>query len=166
MAPKYNRRLYPHWSKNLAGLNTRQYLLNEYKIFPENYQATHTSHGSWYCQWSGNLLLNPEKVSIDHLVPLRWAHYHGAWRWPKMHKQLFANDFQNLTIMDVNVNCSKQAYSPLEWLPFQNKIKYIFSFEKVVLKYNLQYTPQEAQRMHGLKWRTLYSMVKNQQVNN
>jgi hypothetical protein len=47
--------------------------------------------------WRARLLLRNLAV---HIIPLKWAHDHGGWRWSAEDKQRFANDYQKLILVN------------------------------------------------------------------
>jgi CRISPR/Cas system Type II protein with McrA/HNH and RuvC-like nuclease domain len=51
------------------------------------------------------------------VIPLKWAHIHGGWRWSKDLKRQFANDYLNLVLVDKGRNRSKGEKDPGEWMP-------------------------------------------------
>lgn len=57
------------------------------------------------------------KIDIGHVVPLAHAHRYGANTWTKAQRRKFANDFENLLVVDDSTNQSKSDQVPHEWLP-------------------------------------------------
>ena len=88
---------------------------------------------------------NPSDLDVDHIVPLAWAHGHGAGKWPKSKKKAFANDFQNLLAVEDSLNQSKRAKGPDQWMPpnYKYRCKYVTKFDVIVSKYSLKYAPSE-----------------------
>jgi len=70
---------------------------------------------------------------------LKWAHDHGGWRWSAEDKQRFANDYQNLILVDDSRNQSKGAKGPGEWMPdnLGYHCNYVFRWTYLINKYNL-----------------------------
>ena len=76
---------------------------------------------------------------MDHIIPLKWAHVHGGWRWSAEDKKRFANDYQNLILVDDGRNQSKGAKGPGEWMPDNSAYHcmYVFRWAYLIDKYNL-----------------------------
>ena len=78
-------------------------------------------------------------VDIDHIVSLAHAHRHGADNWTKAQRRIFANDFENLLVVDDATNRAKSDKAPHEWLPPQKNYwcEYGQRWERVKNKYGL-----------------------------
>lgn len=64
--------------------------------------------------------LRREDIDVDHVVPLRWAHEHGGWRWSTARKRDFANSLEyprHLVVTSATDNRAKGAKGPDEWEP-------------------------------------------------
>jgi len=83
-----------------------------------------------------------QKVQIDHMVPLMYAHYAGAKNWTEEQRIQFANDPENLLAVEGSANSSKSASGPSEWLPENTTYLCTYSqkFMNVVVKYDLTVT--------------------------
>lgn len=91
----------------------------------------HLKGGSWFDPYSGDTYENPSEMDIDHFVPLKNAHLHGAWSWPTWKKRDFANfmnDKVHLISVSYKENRSKSAKRPEKYLPKNEK--YICSYMK------------------------------------
>jgi hypothetical protein len=75
--------------------------------------------GLWSGPYTGKIYQAPSDLDIDHVIPLAWAHAHGAADWSPAQKAAFANDPVNLLAVDDGLNQSKGAKGPSEWLPPQ-----------------------------------------------
>jgi len=85
-------------------------------------------------------------VDIDHIVPLAHAHRHGAANWTRAQRRAFANDFDNLLVVNDSTNQSKSGQAPHEWLPPLKEYwcEYGKRWERVKDKYGLlRYSDQE-----------------------
>lgn len=58
-----------------------------------------------------------EAVPIDHVVPLGWAHQHGAAGWTPGQREMFANDLAELQPVDQATNTAKSDSGPAAWMP-------------------------------------------------
>jgi len=63
----------------------------------------------------------------------------GGWRWSAEDKQQFANDYQNLILVDDGKNQNKGTKGPGEWMPdnFAFHCMYVFRWSYLIDKYNL-----------------------------
>ncbi len=89
----------------------------------------HLKGGSWLDPYSGETYTDPKEMDIDHFVPLKNAHLHGAWSWPSWKKKEFANfmnDQVHLISVSYKENRSKSAKGPEAYLPKNEK--YICSY--------------------------------------
>jgi CRISPR/Cas system Type II protein with McrA/HNH and RuvC-like nuclease domain len=84
-------------------------------------------------------------VDIDHVVPLAHAHRHGAADWTRAQRRAFANDFDNLLVVDDAANQSKSDQAPHEWLPPNEDYwcEYGKRWQRVKDKYRLHYSNRE-----------------------
>jgi CRISPR/Cas system Type II protein with McrA/HNH and RuvC-like nuclease domain len=70
----------------------------------------------WHGVYTGKTFTKTSELDIDHVVPLAHAHRHGAADWTRAQRKAFANDFDNLLIVNDSVNQSKSDQAPHEWL--------------------------------------------------
>jgi len=109
----YSREDWPHWL-DLDGdcQDTRvEVLIRDSKEglkFKDN-EKCKISEGKWVDPYTDTVLVDITEVNIDHVVPLKWAHEHGAANWSSSNKMLFANDMDNLLAVGERVNQSKGA---------------------------------------------------------
>lgn len=76
--------------------------------------------GLWIDPFGGSSWTSPSDLDIDHMVPLRNAHFPGGWRWSRERKRAFANDLsdpEHLLAVRNGLNRLKADRSPEEWLP-------------------------------------------------
>jgi CRISPR/Cas system Type II protein with McrA/HNH and RuvC-like nuclease domain len=71
----------------------------------------------WYSVYTGQTFTKASDVDIDHVVPLAHAHRHGTATWARSQGKTFANDFDDLLIVNDATNQSKSDKAPHEWLP-------------------------------------------------
>tara|TARA_R110000824_G_scaffold88263_11_gene217103 strand:- start:1559 stop:2089 length:531 start_codon:yes stop_codon:yes gene_type:complete len=137
--PEYDRSAYGGWiDADRDGADTRrEVLLAE-------------SHGAfiptWECPYTGYVFFDPSSMDIDHLVPLREAHFSGAWRWPKEKKKSYANfldDSDHLIAVKASANRSKGAKDPAAWLPTENRCKYAIAWVRVKYRWGLEIASDE-----------------------
>jgi endonuclease I len=101
--------------------------------------------GSWCDPCSGQNYANSKDLDLDHVVPLQFAHGHGAAKWSGEKKQKFANDLDNLLLVNASLNRQKGAKGLDEWLPPNHayRCEYIAHFNTVMMKYELSFIPSE-----------------------
>jgi 5-methylcytosine-specific restriction endonuclease McrA len=145
----YNRSDWPHWLDDDKDCqNTRHEILiqtsNKAVEFKSKNQCNVLS-GEWYDPYSGETFTISKALDLDHIVPLKFAHGHGADNWSRERKAMFANDLDNLILAKASLNRQKGAKGPAEWLPpnFPYRCEYITRFNTVMAKYELSYIPSE-----------------------
>lgn len=78
--------------------------------------------GHWVDPLSGEVITDPSKLDVDHMVPLAHAFRAGGWGWDKPTRTQYANflvDPWHLVALSASVNRSKGDRSPDEWRPPQ-----------------------------------------------
>lgn len=145
---KYNRHLYKHWSDFDGDCqNTRHEMLIAYsQVKPLlSHDCCKVIAGKWIGPYTGKVFTHPSDVDIDHVVPLANAHKSGAWRWSSDQKERFANDPENLLVVDDATNRSKGEKSPDQWLPpnMLYRCAYVAKWVNIKNKYNLSMSENE-----------------------
>lgn len=145
---KYNRHDYAHWiDSDNDGLNTRHELLEKMSLSNVTYNSKHTLvlKGKWYGAYSNKYYYVTKDLDIDHIVPLAWAHSHGAYKWSKSKKAKFANSESNLIPVEKSLNRAKGAQSPATWLPPYKpyRCQYVIRFDRLVKQWGLTYFSNE-----------------------
>ncbi len=145
----YNRKDWPHWiDADRDCQNTRQEMLIAYSeiavIFRNGKQCTVIA-GKWFDEYTGNLYIKASDVDIDHIVPLAHAHRYGAYQWTRNQRRKFANDFENLLIVNDAINHSKGDQAPHQWLPPRKSYwcEYGRRWTHIKEKYQLWYNKEE-----------------------
>ena len=150
--PDYDRDDWNHWiDSDKDCQNLRQELLIEQSLEPVTFTTRKDKKdctvktGKWAGIYTGNTYTKASDLDIDHMVPLNWAHLHGGWKWSKEEKEEFANDRENLLVVDDGENQTKSAQGPDTWLPPLNSYQcdYIRHFDTIVTKYELKYSKPE-----------------------
>lgn len=141
--PFYQRTEWRHW-EDFDGdcQNARQELLIAQSLievrFTNNRGCT-VATGQWFDPYTGLLLSKASDVDIDHVIPLKYAHDHGGAAWPPLLKKLFANDVENLLIVDDGENQLKSAKGPTDYLPrSEYQCEYAAKWLGLTRKYELQ----------------------------
>ena len=145
----FNRRDWPHWvDTDKDCQNTRAELLIAQSLAAvtfRNDKLCSVTGGHWDDPFSGKTWTRAIDVDIDHVVPLKWAHGRGGSKWSKTKRQTFANDVDNLLVVQDNLNQSKGAKGPDQWMPPNQAYRchYVAHFDGIVDKYNLTYVASE-----------------------
>ncbi len=141
--PNYDRSEWNHWiDSDNDCQDTRHELLLRESLEPVTFRTTSQCRvitGKWYGQYLGVFFTESSDLDLDHIIPLKWAHDHGGWRWSAEEKQSFSNDYQNLILVDDGRNQSKGAKGPGEWMPDNSAYHcmYVFRWAYLIDKYNL-----------------------------
>ncbi len=141
--PDYERNTWRHWIDSDGDcLNTRHELLARESLIPPTYKTNDRCSviaGKWFGPFLSKIFTNSSDLDLDHVIPLKWAHQHGGWRWSAERKQFFANDWENLVIVYSGRNRSKGSRGPSEWMPDNggHHCAYAFRWNYLIDKYNL-----------------------------
>lgn len=127
--PQYDRDLYlgSEWSK------TRKVILK-----------AHVVDSAWTCKYSGLPVVKSSSVDVDHIIPLKYAHTHGAYKFTASKKKAFANDTLNLVETSMRENRSKGDHGPSKYMPAQNRCFYVSRWFAVASKYKLKLDKQDS----------------------
>ncbi len=121
LTPKYQRQHYKHWIDTDGDCqNTRAEILIATSIEPVTFKSSQqctVKSGFWVDPYSGKAFTNAQSLDIDHIVPLQFAHTHGAADWPSSQKKDFANDPLNIIPVYNSLNRQKGSKPPEQWLP-------------------------------------------------
>lgn len=152
----YSRKDWPHWiDADSDCQNTRQEMLIASTRIAVTYkdgrQCTVIA-GQWIDEYTGNIYIKSSDVDIDHIVPLAHAHRHGANQWTRSQRRKFANDFENLLVVNDAVNQSKGDQAPHEWLPPRKSYwcEYGRRWTYIKEKYRLWYDQEERETLDRL----------------
>jgi len=122
--PEYDRKLWKHWSDaDKDCQDSRQEVLIRDSDIPVTFtdeKQCRVATGQWTCPYTGEIITDPSKVDVDHMVALNDAHGSGGWAWSSDQRERFANDLENpkhLLATSQYGNRSKGARGPDEWLP-------------------------------------------------
>nr|WP_242523986.1 HNH endonuclease family protein [Microbulbifer salipaludis] len=148
---KYRRSEWlPRWSDTDRDCqDTRHELLIRYSLAPVTYtdhRSCKVASGLWMDPYTGNFYELASDLDVEHIVPLKWAHERGGAHWSRAKKRAFAEDPDNLWLVDDGRNQSKGHRGPDEWMPPYGPVQqyYLRRFIAVAEKYGLQATPAES----------------------
>lgn len=113
----YSRDLFPHWSSQGSGCDTRQLVLKRDADFYSG--DCPVSSGKWYSYYDGITVYSPSEIDIDHIVPLAEAWRSGASSWTTEKRKSFANDLSGPQLIAVTAssNRAKGDQDPSAWQP-------------------------------------------------
>ncbi len=145
--PDYKRTDWDHWIDNDGNCrDTRHELLIRESLVSVSFKSRsdrkkcEVESGQWYGPYIGRMFTASGSMDLDHIIPIKWAHLHGGWQWTLDQKRAFANDYQNLVLVDSGNNRSKNAKGPSKWLPPNEAYycEYISKWEYLINKYELK----------------------------
>ncbi len=152
----YNRKDWPHWiDADRDCQNTRQEILIAISRVPVKFKdARHCTvvSGEWFGVYTGKTFNKASDVDIDHIVPLAHAHRHGADKWTRDQRRTFANNFENLLVVDDSANQSKSDQAPHEWSPPRKDYwcEYGRRWQRIKEKYRLWFSDLERKTLELL----------------
>jgi hypothetical protein len=145
----YDRSDWPHWSDaDRDCQNTRHEILIQTSTKPVEFKTNNECNvlaGEWYDPYTGDTFTISKALDLDHIVPLKFAHGHGADKWSRERKKQFANDYGNLLLVNASLNRQKGAKGLDEWLPPNQsyRCEYIARFNSIMAQYELSYISTE-----------------------
>ncbi len=147
-ARPYDRNMFGGWADaDRDCQNTRHERLIDLSSIPVRLSENGcwVIQGHWEDPYTGTTHTLPEKLHIDHLVPLYYAWQRGADRWEPEELRRFMNDPANLLAVEAVVNQDKGAKGPLAWLPPDARFhcEYLLRFMRITARYNLHHSPRE-----------------------
>lgn len=136
--PGYDRELFPHWSAQGEGCDTRERVLLDEAIGNVQTDIGCTIvAGDWRSYYDGEEIDDPSELDIDHVVALHEAWQSGAAEWDAATREAFANDLDyrgSLVAVTASSNRSKSDRDPAEWRPPEREAWCAFSKIWVTVK--------------------------------
>ena len=142
----YKPEYFKHWiDADGDCLDTRHEALSSTSLIMPKIANCRVVEGKWFDEYSGNYYTNPSDLDYDHIVPLKEAWISGACDWSPKQRQDFANDVEELILVDGDLNKSKGCKTPAEWMPprTEYQCEYIKRWSKIKKKYNLETNSKE-----------------------
>lgn len=144
----YDRTLFRHWiDADGDGCDTRdEVLLAEADDAPSVGSGCSISGGRWYSYYDGVSQTSASNLDIDHVVPLAEAWDSGARTWSASERQAFANDLgdsRSLVAVTSSVNRAKGDQDPADWVPSQQRCRYVAEWLAVKHRWRLSVDSRE-----------------------
>lgn len=153
---EYDRSEWRHWiSAGSSCWNTREevlyrdakvgstILLDKSKKETKNKkEACYIIGGQWEDPYSRDVITDPKKIDIDHVIPLKYVATHGGQDWDKDKKEAYANDYEGLLAVSATENRKKSDKGPEEYMPpnIEFHCDYSKQFIYMAYKYNISIT--------------------------
>lgn len=106
----YDRDDYNHWiDRDSDCQNERHELLidsSKKRVTFKDRKRCYVDSGSWYDPYTNQTYTSSSDLHIDHIVSLKYAHERGAEAWSSQLKERFANDRDNLIVVEAGANRS------------------------------------------------------------
>ena len=122
--PDYDRDDWDHWNDaDRDCQDTRQEVLiaeSSVSVVYTDDRECRVASGSWTDPYTGDVVEDPGKLDVDHMVPLANAHASGGHAWSEERKELYANSLRypaHLIAVTASANRSKGADGPDGWRP-------------------------------------------------
>lgn len=135
----YDRDLFPMWSTQDDGCDTRQeVLIDEALRGPQIGPDCAIGRGRWFSAYDGVRVSEPGELDIDHVVALAEAWASGARGWTTEQRRSYANDLGyigSLIAVTASVNRSKGDQDPAEWLPPRTSYRCTYVQHWIGVKY-------------------------------
>lgn len=158
--PQYRRAEWPHWLA-APGYATSCRTVREQVLIDEARRVIVTAdgctilRGEWLDVYTGELLTMPSAIDVDHMLPLRWTHDHGGWRWSRHRKRAYANDLSDadhLIAVSARANRAKGDRGPDRWVPprRQAHCAYGRAWDRLTARWGLQLHAPERRAIRAL----------------
>src|SRR5262249_32786239 len=97
----YSREHFPLWTDQGNGCNTREVVLKRDGTSVTTGTGCKVTGGHWVSPYDNKAVDDPEKLDIDHMVPLANAWRSGANSWTDAKRSEFANDLTRPQLLAV-----------------------------------------------------------------
>jgi len=154
---KYSRDKFGEgWNTVRGCITVREHILidNSKDMVTMDSKKCNILSGRWYSIWENKYFDEPERLDVDHTVPLKWAYKHGADQWTDKQRNDFANNYSDehhLVLLSVYSNRSKGSKGPDKWMPPYNRCLYVKTFIKIVNKYELKFDLNEKNKINEIE---------------
>jgi hypothetical protein len=144
----YSREKFPHWIGQGGGCDTRDVVLEHQGSGVHATSDCRITSGGWTSPYDGKRYSDPQKLQIDHVVPLANAWKSGAKNWTTAKRQEFANDLSRPQLLAVtsSLNESKGDQDPSQWKPPSRSFWCAYASDWVSVKHYWQLTVTTAEK--------------------
>ena len=150
--PKYDRDGWDHWNDaDRDCQDARQETLIAESSVPVSFtdgDSCRVASGRWVDPYTGEVVRDPGRLDIDHVVPLANAHASGGYAWSDARKELYANSLTypgHLIATTASANRTKGRKGPDEWRPPDQTYWCQYATDWIAIKreWGLTATPDE-----------------------
>jgi hypothetical protein len=144
----YSRDKFPHWIGQGSGCDTRDVVLEHQGTAVHATSDCKITSGTWTSPYDGKSYTDPQKLQIDHVVPLADAWKSGAKNWTTARRQDFANDLTRPQLLAVtsSLNESKGDQDPSQWRPPARSFWCAYAEDWIAVKHYWQLTVTSAEK--------------------
>jgi Protein of unknown function (DUF1524) len=145
----YSRDKFPHWISQGKGCDTRDVVLEHQGTGVQVSGDCKISAGHWTSPYDDKTYTDPQKLQIDHLVPLANAWRSGAKNWTTPQRQDFANDLTRPQLLAVtsSLNEAKGDQGPDQWKPPNREFWCQYAEDWISVKHFWQLTVTTAEKV-------------------
>ena len=137
---KYNRELFENPSKkyeyNNVKLSRNKYAWNISKWLIRNDE----NDFAYKDPYTGIIIRDESKLDYEHLIALKYAWEHGAYKWTEAQMNTFSYDITGGLDVSASANRSKGSKGPSDWLPIENPEDYCWSYFNIAARYDISMT--------------------------
>ena len=145
----YSRGRFPHWRPDGGGsCNVRDTVLRRDGSDIRVSRGCNVVDGQWYSPYDDTVLHDPDKVDIDHMVPLANAWRSGASSWDDQKRGDFANDLARPELLAVSAssNRAKGDQDPAQWRPPNRSYWCEYAVRWIAVKHGWRLTVTTAEK--------------------
>ena len=150
--PDYDRDDWDHWNDADGDCqDARQEVLIAESSVPVAFKDDRkckVDSGSWTDPYTGEVVQDPSKLDVDHMVPLANAHDSGGHAWDDDRRARYANSLDypgHLIATTASANRSKGRKGPDEWRPTDQAYWCQYAIDWVVIKRDWELTATEVE---------------------
>ena len=150
--PDYDRDDWDHWNDADGDCQDarQEALIDESSVavtFTDN-RMCKVASGEWTDPYTGDVVEDPSKLDVDHMVPLANAHDSGGHAWDADRKAQYANSLNypgHLIATTASANRSKGRRGPDGWRPPDQAYWCQYAIDWIVIKRDWGLTATEAE---------------------
>jgi hypothetical protein len=148
----YQREEWPHWREAKGCINVREEVLIREGREPVKLSTNGCAveSGLWRDSYTGQMLRDPGRIDIDHMVPLEEAFQSGGYAWDRNRRADYANDLSDrrtLIAVSREANRAKGSKGPEEWLPPDDAFRCHYVADWIAVKARWSLTMDESERV-------------------